>query len=84
MFLTENNEISNDTIQCVSWSNDGNMIAISGKDRKIRIFDVRTNSIQKEAENHQNMRDSRVLFVNKDYLLTSGWFFEQNIIKSTY
>lgn len=75
-------------IQSTSWSKDGNKIAVSSKDTKVRIFDVRTNAIEKETQSHQSIRGSRILYVNNDYVLTTGRslmfsFFSQNMIKLT-
>lgn len=56
---------------------DGNKIAISSRDTVVRIFDVRSKVMESETQSHKCIRDSRVLFVNNDYLLTTGYFFRQ-------
>lgn len=70
-FILENKEIGK-LIQSISWAEEGYKMAVSSKDLKIRIFDVRSNSMEIEAASHQNMRDSRVLWVDQNYILTTG------------
>lgn len=70
-FLLENKEICK-LIQSISWAEEGYKMAVSSKDLKVRIFDVRSNSMEIEATSHQNIRDSRVLWVDQNYILTTG------------
>lgn len=70
----ENDEVSQ-IIQSTSWADDGNKIAFSCKDKKLYIFDARTNKIEKQTISHKNMRDSRVLYINDYYVLTTGRIF---------
>lgn len=62
-------------MQSICFSTDGSKIAITSRDTLIRIFDVRSGRVESEAKSHQNMRDSRVLFVDREYLITTGEFF---------
>lgn len=38
----------------------------------LRLYDVESGHIETATQGHKNMRDSRVLFVNRDFLLTTG------------
>lgn len=64
-----------ETLQAISWSRDGKKIAISSRDTVLRIFDVGTGCIEMAAQGHCSIRDSRVLFVKREYLATTGVFF---------
>lgn len=67
----ENNEIRA-IIQSISWAVEGYQLAISSKDLKVRIFDVRSNRMEVEAPSHQGIRDSRILWLNENHILTTG------------
>ncbi|XP_071846975.1 coronin-7-like isoform X2 [Apostichopus japonicus] len=63
----------NDTIQSLSWKQDGRLLATSGKDKTIRIVDPRQSSISSETKGHENEKDSRVCwFGDQDYVLSTG------------
>lgn len=59
------------------WSMDGHKVAITSRDQNVRIFDVRTNAMESKTKSHENVRDSRVLFVSSDYMITTGGFVRQ-------
>lgn len=63
-----------DIIMSVSWSANGNLLATSAKDKKVRIIDVRANRIVNSASSHENNRDSRVVWLgDTPYILTTGF-----------
>lgn len=70
-FLLENNDVTKD-IQSISWCKDGYKIAVSSRDLKLHIFDIKSNKMEMETNNHQNIRDSRVLWLNEHFILTTG------------
>lgn len=53
---------------------------MSSRDTIVRIFDVRSKVIECATQSHKNIRDSRVLFVSSDHLLTTGWFLPSKIL----
>jgi WD40 repeat protein len=57
-----------------SWSQAGNLLATSAKDKKIRVMDLRTKEVVATAVGHQNTKDSRVLWLGEShFVLTSGF-----------
>lgn len=64
-----------DVIQSLSWKQDGTIFATSCKDKNIRIIDPRINSsIINTAESHQNIKDSRIVWLgNQNRVLTTGF-----------
>lgn len=68
------NEGHKDFIQSLSFNRDGSQFVTTCKDRKIRIFDPRTNKVAMEAEGHQGMKGSRCTWLGKlDKIFTSGF-----------
>jgi len=58
----------------VSWNKEGSQLATAGKDKTLRIFDPRSNSVAGEAPDHAGAKGSRVLWTNKnDFLFTVGF-----------
>ncbi|BFZ15285.1 hypothetical protein BsWGS_18324 [Bradybaena similaris] len=63
-----------DQIQSVSWKGDGSLLVTSCKDKKIRVIDPRANSVVQEGSGHQNVKDSRVLWLgSKEFILSTGF-----------
>ncbi|KAJ8017630.1 Coronin-7 [Holothuria leucospilota] len=63
----------NDTIQSISWRQDGTLLASSAKDKTIRIIDPRQQTVANETSGHENPKDSRICwFGNQDYILSTG------------
>ncbi|CAG5115886.1 unnamed protein product, partial [Candidula unifasciata] len=63
-----------DQIQSVSWKGDGSLLVTSCKDKKIRVIDPRANSVVQEGSGHQNVKDSRVLWLGeKEFILSTGF-----------
>lgn len=70
-----------DTIQSLSWKQDGTLMVTNTKDKKVRVVDPRGNSpIVMQAESHQSIKDSRVIWLGtQDRVLTAG--FDANRIR---
>ncbi|XP_026864930.2 coronin-7 isoform X2 [Electrophorus electricus] len=63
-----------DQLQGFAWKEDGSLLASSCKDKNLRIFDPRAQlSAVQCAQGLQTNRDSRVLWVKDDYILTTGF-----------
>ncbi|KAF4092609.1 hypothetical protein AMELA_G00022710, partial [Ameiurus melas] len=65
-------------LQSLAWKEDGSLLASSCKDKNLRIFDLRAQltAVQQSAQVLYSNKDSRVLWVKDDYILTTG--FNQN------
>lgn len=61
-----------DIIQSVDWNYNGSQLASTCKDKKLRVFDPRTNSIAQEGICHQGVKGSRVCWL-KEKVLTVGF-----------
>lgn len=70
-----------DTIQSLSWKQDGTTMATSSKDKKVRVVDPRSNNpIVLMADSHQSIKDSRVVWLGtQERILTTG--FDANRIR---
>jgi len=63
-----------DIIGAVEWKYNGSLLATSCKDKKIRVFDPRTNSISSEVEAHQGNKAFRVSWLGRrDKLFSVGF-----------
>ncbi|CAG9782241.1 unnamed protein product [Diatraea saccharalis] len=64
-----------EVIQSTSWKKDGRLLATSCKDKKLRVIDPRApNSVLNVANSHQNIKDSRVVWLgDQDRILTTGF-----------
>jgi coronin-7 len=72
--LTNNNDHP-DIIQSLSWNKDGKTLATNSKDKMVRVLDLRNNSgtIVHEANSHHSITDSRVIWINDQKILTTGF-----------
>ncbi|KAI9203530.1 uncharacterized protein BJ171DRAFT_509889 [Polychytrium aggregatum] len=68
--LTGHGEI----IQSITWNYDGSLLATACKDKKIRVYDVRTNKVVQETNGHQGVKGSRVVWMGNSGKLTSTGF----------
>jgi coronin-7 len=70
-----------DTIQSLSWKQDGTLMATNSKDKKVRVVDARCNSpIVMSADSHQSIKDSRIVWLgSQNRVLTTG--FDANRIR---
>jgi coronin-1B/1C/6 len=61
-------------IQGVSWNYDGSLLVTTCKDKKIRVFDVRSNTVVAEAGGHQGVKGTRVEWMGAlDKFVTTGF-----------
>jgi WD40 repeat protein len=68
--ITGHNEI----IQSLAWNYNGSLLATTCRDKKLRVFDVRSNEIVQEGPGHQGIKGSRVVWLgNSDRLATTGF-----------
>lgn len=61
-----------DIIMSVDWNYNGSQLASTCKDKKLRVYDPRTNTIAGEVVCHQGVKGSRVCWM-KDKVLTIGF-----------
>jgi len=63
-----------DLIQSLSWNHNGNSIAVSSKDKKLRVFDVRSGKVTHEVEAHGGVKNIRAVWLgNTDRIATTGF-----------
>ncbi|XP_011602276.2 coronin-7-like isoform X3 [Takifugu rubripes] len=67
-------EQHSDQVQSLSWKNDGTLLASSCKDKMLRVFDPRAQlTAVQSAKGLQSNKDSRILWVKDDLLVTTGF-----------
>eukprot|EP01114_Cavostelium_apophysatum_P020730 TRINITY_DN702_c0_g1_i1.p1 TRINITY_DN702_c0_g1~~TRINITY_DN702_c0_g1_i1.p1 ORF type:complete len:406 (-),score=105.45 TRINITY_DN702_c0_g1_i1:73-1290(-) len=60
-------------ISNVSWNADGSLLAVSCKDKRLRIFDPRSGNVTAEGEDHQGAKGGKVIWLGKkDLIFTVG------------
>ncbi|GBN78735.1 Coronin-7, partial [Araneus ventricosus] len=63
-----------DIVQSISWRHSGDILASTGRDKKLRLWDPRDPSNNQVADSHSNNRDSRVVWLgDTEQLLTTGF-----------
>jgi WD40 repeat protein len=63
-----------DFVQSMSWNWNGSLLATTCRDKKLRIFDVRSNKIVQEASSHQGIKGSRVAWLgDTERIVTTGF-----------
>lgn len=61
-------------IQSIAWSWKGDSLATVCKDKKLRVYDVRSRTVAQEAPGHQGVKGSRVITMgDSPYLTTTGF-----------
>lgn len=61
-------------IQSICFNFDGSLISTTCKDKKLRIFDVRSNKIVQETNGHQGVKGSRVIWLGHlNKMATTGF-----------
>lgn len=63
-----------DLILAFDWNYNGSLAATSSKDKKVRVVDPRTEKVVGEAEAHQGVKGSRVIWLGKKDLIFSCGF----------
>ena len=62
-----------DIIQSLSFNREGNVLVTTCRDKKIRIWDPRTNIVVQEAPGHAGAKNSRALYINGQRIATAGF-----------
>ena len=63
-----------DLVQAISFSATGDQLAVTSKDKKLRIFDVRSGKITHEVANHEGVKNQRVVWLgNTARVATTGF-----------
>jgi len=62
-----------DIIQSLSFNRDGNSVVTTCRDKKIRIWDPRTNEVAQEAPGHAGAKNSRAIYLSGDRIATTGF-----------
>ncbi|KAF9365841.1 Coronin-like protein crn1 [Mortierella sp. NVP85] len=61
-------------IQGVCWNYNGTLVATTCRDKKLRIFDVRSNKIVAHADSHPGVKGSRVVWMgDSNRIATTGF-----------
>ena len=63
-----------DLVQSVSFNADGSSLAVTSKDKKLRIFDVRTGKVTHEVVNHEGVKNQRVIWLGNSPRIASTGF----------
>ncbi len=67
-----NNE--EEVFQSLSWKADGSVLVTTSKDKKVRIWDPRANSVTHSADSHSSNRESVTTWLGaSNRILTSGF-----------
>ena len=62
-----------DIIQSISFNREGNSLVSTCRDKKVRIWDPRTNKVAQEARGHSGAKNSRAVYINGDRIATAGF-----------
>lgn len=63
-----------DQIQSLCWHGNGSLVVTSSKDRKLRVLDLRANTVAQECEGHEINKESRAVYLgNQDYIMSTGF-----------
>jgi coronin-1B/1C/6 len=62
-----------DMIQSLAFNREGNLLVTTGRDKRIRIWDPRTNQVAQEAPGHACAKNSRAVYINSDRIATVGF-----------
>jgi coronin-1B/1C/6 len=56
-----------------SWSFSGSRFAVSCKDRKLRIIDPRSGTVEQEANGHEGSKPAQVVYLRSGQVFTTGF-----------
>ncbi|KAF9980614.1 Coronin-like protein crn1 [Modicella reniformis] len=62
-----------EVIQSVNWNYNGTLVATTCRDKKLRIFDVRSNKIVMQGDSHPGVKGSRVVWMGDNRLASTGF-----------
>lgn len=69
-----------EVFQSLSWKADGTVLVTTSKDKKVRIWDPRANSVSHSADSHSSNRESVTTWLgSSNRILTSGFDSVSNI-----
>jgi coronin-1B/1C/6 len=74
--VKESNQLTlkhTDIIQSLSFNRNGSALVTTCRDKKIRIWDPRMNQTAQEAPGHSGAKNSRVVFLNDERIVTTGF-----------
>ncbi|KAF9178696.1 Coronin-like protein crn1 [Haplosporangium sp. Z 767] len=61
-------------IQSVTWNYNGTLVATTCRDKKVRVFDVRSNKIVQQADSHPGVKGSRIVWMgDSNRIATTGF-----------
>ncbi len=67
-----------DSVFSFDWNYNGSLIAVTTKDKKVRIFDPRSHSVVQEGTNHEGVKPSFVCWLGDlDRIVTTGACFQK-------
>lgn len=66
-------ELHSKMITDMKWNYDGSMLATACKDKLVRVFDPRSEGGALNISAHDSLRPSKLLWLRKDTLLTTGF-----------
>lgn len=67
-----------DAIQHISWNYDGSNVAVSSKDKFVRVLDPRTDTVAVEFEAHTGAKGCRVCYLGTTHMLATTGFSRQS------
>lgn len=62
-----------DIIQSLSFNRNGDTLVTTCRDKKIRIWDPRMNTVAQEAPGHAGAKNCRAVFINGERIATAGF-----------
>ncbi|XP_025083235.1 coronin-2B-like isoform X3 [Pomacea canaliculata] len=62
-----------DTIFSIGWNRDGSLFGATSKDKMLRVLDPRQSTVVAETLCHNGAKASKVVFVDNNHLLTTGF-----------
>jgi len=63
-----------DLIQSLSWNANGSSVAVTSKDKKLRVFDVRSGKVSHEVESHAGVKNTRCVWLTgTDRIVSTGF-----------
>jgi len=62
-----------DIIQSLAFNREGDFMATTGRDKKLRIWDPRNNKVAQEAQGHAGAKNSRAVYISENRIATAGF-----------
>lgn len=68
-----------DQVQSLSWRAGGSLMVTTCRDKQMRVLDMRAGKLAQEVAGHQNLKDTRVLWLgDTDFILSTGFSMSQD------